>query len=121
MPEATRRPWVVRGRPVFIAKHMRIDGSMVLVLSGAFDLANPPEVRQAGSDMIAADGCTKFLMDLMDVSFMESTGIGTLIALRVAAEEAGLPPVPLDPSDRVTRLLELAALIQVFAIERLNI
>ena len=93
---------------------------MVLVLSGEFDLASAPDVRQTGLEMIAADGCTRFLVDLMDVTFMDSTGIGTLIAVRVAAEDAGIPFLLLDPSNRVTRLLELTALTRVFAIERLN-
>jgi anti-sigma B factor antagonist len=105
---------------MFVEKHMRLDGSMVLVLSGELDLASAPEVRQAGRDLIAADGCTKFMVDLMDVSFIDSTGIGTLIALRLAAEKMEVPFVLLDPSNRVTRLLELTALTHVFDIERLN-
>ena len=49
---------------MIIAKHARTDGSVVLVLSGEFDIASAPDVRRAGLELIAADGCTRFLVDL---------------------------------------------------------
>ena len=103
-----------------ISKRVRMDGTLVLVLAGEFDIAAAPEVRRVGLELIAADGCGRLLIDMMDVSFLDSTGIGVLIALRLAAEEAHIPFAILDPSDRVTRLFELTGLTHAFSVERLD-
>lgn len=103
-----------------ISKRARMDGTLVLVLAGEFDIAAAPEVRRVGLDLIAADGCSRVPLDMMDVSFLDSTGIGALIGLRLAAEEANIPFALVDPSDRVTRLFELTRLTQVFTVERLD-
>ncbi len=100
-----------------IAKHERLDGSYLLVLAGELDLQTVDEVRVAGLSLIQHDGCTSLVIDLMDVSFIDSTGLGTLIALRNAAAAVTLPLSLQDPSDRVTRLLQLTALDQVFDIK----
>ena len=88
-----------------------------MVLAGDFDLASAAEVRRVGLELLST-GCARLLVDLMDVPFMDSTGLGTLIALKLSAEQAGIPFLLLDPSDRVVRLLEVTAMTQWFAVGR---
>ena len=73
-----------------IDKHQRVDGSVLMVLAGDFDLASAAEVRRVGLELLST-GCARLLVDLMDVPFMDSTGLGTLIALKLSAEQAGIP------------------------------
>jgi anti-anti-sigma factor len=104
---------------VVIAKHVRPDGSFLLVLAGDLDTASADDVRRAGLDLIAeAVADEAVLVDLIDVPFMDSTGIGALIALQNAADEAGLKLVLLDPSKRVTQVLDITHLTDVFTVER---
>jgi anti-anti-sigma factor len=52
------------------------------------------------------------------VGFIDSTGLGALIALQNAADEAGLKMALLDPLKRVTQVLDIMKLTGVFAVER---
>jgi anti-anti-sigma factor len=100
-----------------IAKHVRLDGSHLLVLAGELDLSTAHEVGQAGLALLGHDGCQRLVVDLMDVSFIDGAGIGALISLRNAARGAGLPLTILDPSHRVTKLMHLIGLERAFDIE----
>jgi anti-sigma B factor antagonist len=101
-----------------IAKHLRPDGSLLLVLSGEIDLDSAPALRDLGLGLIESAGCQRMLIDMIDVSFIDSTGINALLTIRNAATDADLPMVLLDPSARVRRLLEITALDTVFEIEQ---
>jgi anti-sigma B factor antagonist len=100
-----------------IATFERVDRSHFLALSGELDMCTAHEVAQVGLRSLKCDGCTRVVLDLMDVSFVDCAGIGALISLRNAARNAQLPLTILDPSKRVTKLLHLAGLESAFDIE----
>jgi anti-anti-sigma factor len=100
-----------------IATHGRLDGSYLIVLAGELDFATADKFRRAGLAALATDGCSRVLVDMMDVSFIDCAGISALVAIRTAAVEAATPLVILDPSDRVARLLQLTDLERVFDVE----
>ncbi|HZB77007.1 MAG TPA: STAS domain-containing protein [Solirubrobacteraceae bacterium] len=60
----------------------------VLVVSGELDLATAPAVAQA-IDELWELGWTELAIDLAAVSFIDSTGLGTLLALFARAESDG--------------------------------
>jgi anti-sigma B factor antagonist len=101
---------------VHAAHHLRDDGSTLLVLSGEIDMSCAQAIQEDGLKLLAVDGCRALVIDLMDVSFMDSTGLGALIGLRNASREMGAPLVLLDPSPRVRRVLEITRLDGVFEI-----
>ncbi len=100
-----------------IAQHMRPDRSLLLVLSGELDIASAPALRDVGVRLAREGGCERILIDMVDVSFMDSCGINALIAISNAAHESGVSTL-VDPSDRVHRLLQITALDTVFEIEQ---
>lgn len=100
--------------------HTRDDGSTLLVVSGDIDMSCVKELREIGLGVLARVGGTEFLLDLMDVPFIDSTGLGALIALRNAADEGGTHLALLDPSERVMAVLEITKLADVFDIRRTN-
>ena len=100
-----------------ITKHMRPDGAFLIVLSGELDTVTAPEARAIGLELIAADGCTRFLFDMIDVSFIDSTGLSALVAFKNAAHTMGLPLALLDPSPRVSKVLALTGLGEHFSVE----
>jgi anti-anti-sigma factor len=55
-------------------------------------------------------------LDLSDVAFMDSTGLGVLLGLHERAREEGREVVLARPSAPVMRLLELTGLEQRFAL-----
>ncbi|MDF3293459.1 MULTISPECIES: STAS domain-containing protein [Streptomyces] len=57
------------------------DGWTVLRVSGEMDLVTSPAVRQHVHDAVA-DGRRRVVLDLSDVRFCDSSGVGVLIAAR---------------------------------------
>ncbi|MEV8568330.1 STAS domain-containing protein [Streptomyces sp. NPDC051322] len=56
-------------------------GWVVLRISGELDLVSSPAVRQHVHDAVAV-GCHDVVLDLSDVVFCDSSGVGVLIATR---------------------------------------
>jgi anti-sigma B factor antagonist len=100
------------------SSHTRDDGCKLLVISGEVDMAGVAEIRDAGAKLLVEASDSGVAVDLMDVSFIDSTGLGALIGLRNATMDSGLSFVLLDPSARVTRILELTGLVDSFVVRR---
>jgi anti-sigma B factor antagonist len=101
-----------------IAKHRRPDGSALLVVAGDVDISTSSQLRDAGLEVIRAEPSVRLVIDLMDVTFLDSTGIGALLELRNAASTADGSVVLLDPSENVMRVLDITRLSDVIDIER---
>lgn len=94
----------------------RAAGDVTVVdVVGEVDLSSAPGL----SDQLAAlfdAGRRLVLVDLTEVTFLDSTGLGTLVAGRNRAEEVGgrLPLVA--TGDRVLKLFRITGLDEVFEI-----
>jgi anti-sigma B factor antagonist len=91
------------------------EGTLVFKLRGSLDLATAPTVRAALSDA-TEKGSNNLIVDLTQLEFLDSTGLGVLIgAHRRAAEHGG--SFRLIVSDgSIARLLNITGLIAVFAV-----
>ncbi len=94
------------------------DGPCLLSVSGEVDVATCGELREAGEKTIQEEGCPGIRVDLRQVTFIDSSGIGALIAIRNTADSAGVPVIFANPSPKVSSVLELTRLTDVFTIER---
>ncbi|MFN8123781.1 MAG: STAS domain-containing protein [Thermoleophilia bacterium] len=84
----------------------RRPNATVLRLTGELDLATAPDVL-AAVEAATGDGTSRLVLDMSGVSFIDSTGVRTLLeANRVAGNDLSL----LAPSPAVTRVLELTEL-----------
>lgn len=81
-----------------------VDGWTVLSVTGEIDLATAPEMDAA---LAAADG--DVILDLSAVSFMDSTGIRSLVAAHRAAESADRG-FRIVVGRQIERLLEMTGL-----------
>lgn len=95
----------------------RVDGDAVLVLAGEIDLATSPRVRDAVIDVLATQPPARLVIDLSGVSFLDSTGIGALVAGRNKAAALGVPFVVRHPQRMVRRVLDIAGLLEVLDVE----
>lgn len=89
--------------------------ALVFKLRGSLDLATAPSVRAALLEA-ADEGKHEIIVDLTQLEFLDSTGLGALIgAYRRAVEHAGR--VALVVSDGpIARLLNITGLMRVFAV-----
>ncbi|MDQ1396152.1 MAG: anti-sigma factor antagonist [Acidimicrobiaceae bacterium] len=92
------------------------DGSVVAQLAGELDLSCAAAARERIFDAIEPGGT--LVLDLRSLEFMDSSGLGVLIASLAKAREAGGRLIVANPSNRVYRLIETSRLGDLFAITR---
>ncbi len=92
------------------------DGARLLFkLRGSLDLATAPTVRAALSEATET-GTQDLIVDLTQLEFLDSTGLGVLIgAHRRAAERGGSLRLVVSEGP-ILRLLNITGLIAVFAV-----
>lgn len=106
--------------PVHLALDLEADDGPLITLSGEVDMLVADDLRGAGESAIAqagADGRKRVVIDLREVTFLDSTGIGALVAISNAAGTAGVPLVLRAVSPRISKLLAITGLDGVFATE----
>ncbi|WP_262268742.1 STAS domain-containing protein [Microvirga yunnanensis] len=86
-----------------------------LRLQGRLDAAAAPGLR-ARLDGALAGGATQVLVDLAEVPFIDSTGLGVLVSGLKAARRADGNLRLVAPGPQVRRLMRLTALDRVFTI-----
>jgi anti-anti-sigma factor len=93
------------------------DGSSVrLRLDGEVDVSTAHLVEDALLPALDLR-CTRLIMDLADVEFMDSSGIRVLVVTRNALDERGAEMVIVDAKDHVRRVFELSGLSGAFTFE----
>ncbi|GAA2037233.1 STAS domain-containing protein [Terrabacter terrae] len=90
------------------------DGVATVRLSGEIDTYTVPEVRRAFDKVVATTGA-KVVVDLRDVTFLDSSGIGAIISLhrRVVAAGARLELVCTGMPLQLMRLMSIDQVIDV--------
>jgi anti-sigma B factor antagonist len=84
----------------------------VLDLKGPLDMASAPAFRRWVRQLVSA-GVSQMVVDLGDVSFVDSSGLGAVIgALRLVREKGGDLRIA-RPNEQVRQLLDLTSLDQV--------
>jgi anti-sigma B factor antagonist len=88
-------------------------GQTVVEVVGEVDAASADILRNAIFEVIDS-GDARVVIDMGEVSFMDSSGLRVLIAGFKAAEQAGGALGVRNPSDVVTRLLEITGQLDRF-------
>jgi anti-sigma B factor antagonist len=98
---------------------VRRDGDRcVLVVRGDIDVEHAPDLHTIGLHAISSSaGTMPLVVDLSSVLFMDSTGLGALVAIRNAAQASGSEVLLRGPSSRVLRILEITGMDSVFPID----
>jgi anti-sigma B factor antagonist len=96
--------------------HLKTEGgTLVFTLRGSMDLATAPTVRAALSEA-AEKGGHDIIVDLTQLEFLDSTGLGVMIgAHRRAVEQNGSLRLIVSEGP-ISRLLNISGLIAVFAV-----
>lgn len=89
--------------------------ALIYTLSGSFDVATSPSVRAALIEA-ASEGNHEIVVDLTQLEFMDSTGLGALIGAHRRASENGGVVRLVVAAGTIARLLNITGLVRVFAI-----
>jgi anti-sigma B factor antagonist len=85
----------------------------VVAVSGELDIASVGAVQEA-LDELCAVGWKSIVLDLRELSFIDSTGLSLLLEAERAAQRDGAAFAIVDGSPAVARLLEVVGLSEHF-------
>jgi anti-sigma B factor antagonist len=90
-------------------------GWQILAVKGEVDLYTSPQLREGISDLIE-EGQRKIVVDLTDVAFMDSSGLGVLVTgLKRVRERDGVLAL-VCPEGSVLKVLTITGLDKVFPV-----
>jgi len=87
----------------------------VVAVSGEVDVYSAPELKQSLTSLLQS-GEKSVIVDLSDVAFLDSTGLGALVEARAAASEAGGSLPIVCGQERILKLFTITGLDGVFSI-----
>jgi anti-sigma B factor antagonist len=91
------------------------DHSHLVTVAGEVDLFTAPQLKQHLLDAIDAGG-QRIVVDLSGTTFIDSSGLGTLIGARRRLAELDGQLVLVSTNPTIDRTMELTGLDQVFSI-----
>ena len=91
--------------------------SYAVAVTGEMDLYSAPKVRERLTDVIEA-GARSVVVDLMGVSFLDSSGLGVLLSASKALRTAGGELVLAADDRRILRVLEITGLGRTIHVEQ---
>lgn len=97
-------------KPLEIEKVEDAGGEMVLRLHGPLLLGNFFPLQA----MVRADGSNLLILDLADVPYIDSAGIGCLVGAHVSRENSGRKLVIVGASDRLLTALKVTKVDGLF-------
>ncbi|HWS35904.1 MAG TPA: STAS domain-containing protein [Actinoplanes sp.] len=92
------------------------DGAVTVTVIGEVDFSNSDEVAQGLHDAITDWSPQLLLVDLADATFIDSTGLGSLIEGYRTASEHGTDFRVINPSDTFRRVLSVTGLSDFFGL-----
>jgi anti-anti-sigma factor len=100
---------------LFEVTRARRDGAVIVIATGEIDLASSPELRAALYD--PETKADTVVLDLREVTFMDSSGLGVIVGQHKRAREEGFRfCVAVQGATEVERILELSGLVAVLDI-----
>ena len=92
------------------------DGITVIDVSGRIALGEGEVLLRETVDNLLAKGQKKLLLNLAEVNYIDSSGIGALVGVYTAVRKQGGELQLLKITNRVRNLLQITKLLTVFAI-----
>ena len=109
-------PSYLDGRELRIDEERPRVGTSVLVVHGDADLHSAPELRER-LRMAVDGGSTNLVLDLSDVTFIDSTSLGVLLGSMRRLRELDGQMRLVVPRPEVRRIFELTLLDRVFPLD----
>lgn len=92
------------------------DGDVpVVAISGEVDVYSAPALKEQLTGLLHS-GANSVVVDLTEVAFLDSTGLGALVEARAATSEAGGTLPLVCNQERILKLFKITGLDGVFAI-----
>ena len=94
----------------------KVDSVSVVTLKGTIIAGNDKELLMARAEELLEAGETRIILDLGQVNYVDSTGIGALVHIHTTAERRGATVKLLNLTKRIHDVLQITRLSTVFGI-----
>jgi anti-sigma B factor antagonist len=94
--------------------HDPIEGGHLIAATGELDISAAPRLSTVLAIACARPAASRLVLDLSEVSFIDSTALGTILKAAAQLDEAGTNLAVVAPEGPVRRLLEMTNLTQRF-------
>lgn len=92
-----------------------VQGVPVVVIAGELDVATAAPLRNRLQELLE-EGQSTIVVDLLDVTFLDSTAIGVLVGALKACRAVGGDLLLAVTEPRIAKVLEITGLDEVFSI-----
>lgn len=92
------------------------DGYLMALVSGEIDLSVADELRSRLDNQLEASGLKKLVLDLSNVSFIDSSGLGVILGRYKKLQNIGGKIVIIGASPTVKRILELSGIMRIIEV-----
>jgi anti-sigma B factor antagonist len=93
-----------------------VDGASVVVLEGRIVLGEESKALREKVKSLIAEGKKNIVLNMRQVEYIDSTGLGTLVAAHVGAKTHGTSLKLSDLGRKFNELLQLTKLVTVFEV-----
>ena len=90
---------------------------VVVAVAGELDLDTTPQLRHVLLDLVRAQGETAIVLDVAELTFLDSSALGVLVTVVRDLEAMKGRLVVRSPSNAVRRVFEITGLDRAIAIE----
>ncbi|MBQ8749855.1 MAG: STAS domain-containing protein [Clostridia bacterium] len=94
-------------------KNRIYDGTMYIILSGELDEHTANFVRDEIDRLVGAKKVKQVIIDLSELEFMDSTGVGVMIGRYKKFKEKGVPVFISNPSTHAERIFKITGLYDI--------
>lgn len=84
-----------------------------VALAGEVDLLTVPELEMTLVKLLADDRLRRLDLQLADLSFLDASGISTIVAAQLTANRVGCRLRLLQPQPHIRRILELTGVAEI--------
>ena len=95
----------------------QIDGVALIKLSGRLDTKTSPDLRKAALTLYTKGECRNLTIDFADVSYIDTSGLATLLEILVTAKEHCAQLTLSCLSEKVRYMIDVNGLAGFFRIE----
>lgn len=94
-------------------KHRLYNGTLYVVLSGELDQHSADYVRSRLDEVFMTNKSKQVIVDLSELEFMDSTGIGVLLGRYKKLKEFGVPIYICNPSSHAEKIFKMTGLYDI--------
>jgi anti-sigma B factor antagonist len=91
-----------------------VEGVTILALSGRIVLGEESNALREKLKSLSAGGTTKIVLNMSEIDYIDSSGLGTLVAAHLSAKTAGASVRLCNLGNKFNEVMQLTKLITVF-------